>query len=60
MKKKKSGSRVIKVVSPILFVIGIIVIFISSAGWGAGFLGWHVILAGILVAPLGYSLGKVI
>lgn len=43
----------------ILFAVGAIIIFASSSGWGAGFLGWHVILAGIFVFPLVYDLGKV-
>ena len=42
-----------------MFIVGCIILFASSAGWGAGFLGWHVVLAGIFVAPLIYDLGKV-
>ncbi len=45
-------------VYPILFVVGCMLFLTSSAGWGAGFLGWHVILAGVLVFPFIYDLGK--
>lgn len=57
IKKWVKNNRVIIYVA--LFVTGGILLFISSAGWGAGFLGWHVILAGVFVFPLVYDLGKV-
>lgn len=43
----------------VLFAIGVVIVFISSAGWGAGFLGWHVILALALVCPFVCDLAKV-
>lgn len=43
----------------LMFFLGFALLFISSAGWGVGFMGWHIILAGVLMFPFGYDLGKV-
>ena len=42
-----------------MFFIGLGIIFLSSVGWGVGFLGWRIVLALFLVFPLVYDMGKV-
>ena len=41
-----------------MFFAGCVVLFLSSAGFGAGFLGWHIILAMVLVSPFVCDLAK--
>lgn len=42
-----------------MFFAGCVVLFLSSAGFGVGFLGWHIVLALVLVCPFVCELAKV-